>query len=599
MTFKNLRYILLLIVIVGYKTNTSITEDEKRPNVILVLTDDQGIGDLSCHGNPWLKTPNIDAFYEESVRFTDYHVSPVCTPTRGALMTGRYPINNGAWATYKGRDFLSRGTSTIPKLFKENGYKTALFGKWHLGDNYPSRPTDLGFETAVHHLAGGVGELSDYWGNNYFDDIYYVNNQPKQFKGYCTDVWFDETIKFIDKVKDDKEPFFIYLPTNAPHSPHYVADEYANPYKALEGKEYPNAKFFGMIANIDANFGKLDKYLKDNNIADNTILIFMTDNGATGGISRDETMGYNYGLRGRKTNKIEGGHRVPFFIRWKDGKISGGRDISQLSAHVDILPTLAGLCGITIPKETKFDGVDLSPLFLNDKDDSFKDRTVFVHHRQDWRQPKDETETCILQGDWRLVNGKELYDIKKDRKQLNDVSAEYPEMVKSLLADNQEFLTETKQNSEYNELPVSVIGSDFQKEVKLTIQHAIGEDKGIWKSEQVAAGMKNKNNRHALEVEKSGNYQIVCRRWPKECSGSILGVPTKNPKKWFTYKTISPQKVRISIANQMLEKAISKTDEEVVFNVKLEKGKTFLVNDFIEGNNKYGVYYTYISLLHE
>ena len=143
------------------------------PNVILILTDDQGIGDLGCQGNPWLKTPNIDAFYEASVRMTDFHVSPLCTPTRSALMRGKYPINNGTWATFKGRDALSRNTLTMADVFKQNGYSTALFGKWHLGDNYPTRPTDSGFDTAIHHLAGGVGELSDYWGNSYFDDVYY------------------------------------------------------------------------------------------------------------------------------------------------------------------------------------------------------------------------------------------------------------------------------------------------------------------------------------------------------------------------------------------------------------------------------------------
>ena len=185
-------------------------QSEKQPNVILILTDDQGIGDLGCHGNPWLKTPNIDKFYKSSVRFTDFHVSPLCTPTRAAIMTGQYPIHNGAWATYKGRDALSKGNTTIADVFKSAGYKTALFGKWHLGDNYPVRPTDSGFGHVVQHHAGGIGELSDHWGNTYFDDVYYVNNKPKQFEGYCTDVWFEETMKFIDKNKDD--PFF-YLST--------------------------------------------------------------------------------------------------------------------------------------------------------------------------------------------------------------------------------------------------------------------------------------------------------------------------------------------------------------------------------------------------
>ena len=572
----------------------SEAKTQRPPNVILILTDDQGIGDMGCQGNPWLKTPNMDAFYEEAVRLTDFHVSPLCTPTRAAIMTGRYPINNGAWATFKGRDALSPGVTTMADIFKQNGYTTALFGKWHLGDNYPVRPTDCGFDVAIHHLAGGVGELSDYWGNSYFDDVYYVNNEPKQFEGYCTDVWFDETIKFIENNKDD--PFFVYLPTNAPHDPLIVAEKYADPYKKLEKDKIISADLYGMIANIDENFGKLLRFLDEKDLANNTILIFMTDNGTRFGYSRDGKLGYNKGYRGIKGDKLEGGHLVPFFIRWPNGKIQGGRDVNTLAAHVDLIPTLAGLCGISIPQNISLDGIDLSPLLLQQKKKIGK-RTVFIHHRQDWRPPKDIAQTCILYDQWRLLNGKELYNIRKDPGQQNDLADRRPKLVKQLLDHNAKFLSTTKTNREYKELPVHVVGNEAQEEIKLTIQHAIGEDGGIWKTEQVAAGMKNKNNTHAIEVEKDGNYLISCTRWPKECPGPILGVPQKNPKGRFEYQTINPEKVRIQIANQILEKKIGSEDEEVGFEVRLEKGKTLLTNDFIEGKKKYGVYYTYIKYL--
>lgn len=567
---------------------------QRPPNVILILTDDQGIGDLGSHGNPWLKTPNIDAFYAKAVRLTDFHVSPLCTPTRSAIMTGRYPINNGAWATFKGRDALSENTLTMADVFKRNGYQTALFGKWHLGDNYPARPTDCGFDLAIHHLAGGVGELSDYWGNSYFDDVYYVNNEPKQFEGYCTDVWFDETMKFIDKNQD--KPFFIYLPTNAPHDPLIIAEKYAAPYKELEGKEIVSADLYGMIANIDENFGKLRQFLQDKGLVENTILIFMSDNGSRFGYSRDGKLGYNKGYRGIKGDKLEGGHRVPFFIRWPNGRIEGGKDVDVLTAHIDLLPTLAGLCKLSIPKNMLLDGLDLSPLLLRQKK-KLAPRTLFIHHRQDWRPPQDIAQTCILNDNWRLLNGNELYDVGKDPRQQNNLAAQFPELVKRLLSQNAAFLETAKTNPEYYELPVHIIGNKAQTEIKLTIQHAIGEDRGIWKCEQVAEGMKNKNNTHALKIEKDGNYIISCRRWPKEFPGSILGVPLENPKERFDYQTIKPERVRIQIANQILEKFIGKLDEEVTFKVKLEKGKTLLTNDFIEGNEKYGVYYTYIRKL--
>lgn len=581
---------LLVFCITGYAK--TYQKDKKSPNVILVLTDDQGIGELGCHGNQYIQTPNIDKFYKQAVRLTDFHVSPVCTPTRGAIMTGRYPISNGAWATYKGRDALSEGTYTMAKVFQQNGYKTGIFGKWHLGDNYPVRPTDIGFDVAVHHKAGGVGELSDYWGNNYFNDTYFVNNETQQFNGYCTDVWFQEAMKFIENNKD--QPFFVYLPTNAPHSPFYVDKKYAGPYQSLKGKEILNPEFYGMITNIDENFGKLEKFLKKNKLADNTILIFMTDNGTSDGISRDGKIGYNQGLRGRKGDKTEGGHRVPFFIRWKDGELIGGRNINEATAHVDLLPTLAKLCNITIPENIKLDGLDISPLLLKKKA-HFPERTLFVHHRQDWRRPSDVDETCIIKDEWRLVNGTELYDIENDRMQHNNLAKQHPKLVQQMLDDNENYLKIAKESPAYNEFPIAIVGNPAQEEIKLTIQHAIGDDNPIWKSEQVAEGLKNKNNTHALKIEKEGKYLISCRRWPKECPGTMLGIPKVNPKNWFNYKPISPDKVRIQIANQIFEKSIAGEDEEVVFEVFLEKGKTFLANDFVEGEEHYGVYYTYVT----
>ncbi|MEM6641426.1 MAG: arylsulfatase [Bacteroidota bacterium] len=589
-----LTFILSLLLAITAWPFSSYSQPQK-PNVIIVMTDDQGIGDLSCHGNPWLKTPSLDAFCKESVRMTDFHVSPVCTPTRAAIMTGRYPINNGAWATYKGRDALSGDARTMADVFQQNGYRTGIFGKWHLGDNYPVRATDSGFEVAVQHMSGGVGELSDYWGNSYFDDVYFVNNEPQQFKGYCTDVWFEEAMKFIEATKD--EPFFVYLPTNAPHSPFIVDPKYAEPYKHLEGTKINNANFYGMLVNLDENFGKLNQFLKDKKLADNTILIFLTDNGSGGGLSKDGKLGHDYGFRGSKGHKTEGGHRVPFFIRWPDAKIKGGKDIDELTTHVDLLPTLAGLCDITIPETMQLDGVDFSGL-LTKREKELPERTVYVHHNQDWRPPMDENKTCIMKDQWRLVNGKKLYDIEKDRHQENDLAGQFPEVVKELLSNNRTFVEKAKQNDEYHEFPVYIIGDEAQEEIKLTIQHAIGEGRGIWKAEQVSAGMKNVNNTHSIEVSKKGWYQIECRRWPKECPGPILGVPEYNPKGgMYDYQAITPDKVRIQIANQIIEKGILPEEEAVTFKVKLDKCKTLLVNDFIEGNDKYGVYYTYVSFI--
>lgn len=566
----------------------------EQPNVILVLTDDQGIGDLGAHGNPWIKTPNLDTFYEDVVRLTDFHVSPVCTPTRGAIMTGRYPINNGAWATYKGRDAMFGDSLTMAEVFQQNGYRTGLFGKWHLGDNYPVRPTDSGFDVAVHHKSGGVGELSDYWGNDYFDDIYFVNNEPQQFSGYCTDIWFDQAMKFIRETDD--QPFFVYLPTNAPHGPFIVAEKYAAPYRHLVGNKIVGAEFYGMITNIDENFGRLEVFLEETDLADNTILIFMTDNGSGGGRSNNDDLGFNQGFSGKKGSKLEGGHRVPFFIRWKDGHVEGGRDLADLSAHVDLLPTLAGLCGFKVPTQINLDGIDLSERLqgggVNDAE-----RTVFVHHNQDWRPPMDEDQTCIAKGPWRLVNGTDLYDIEQDRAQQNNLAKQHPEIVQQLLTQNLGFVANAKSQREYYEFPPSIIGNPQQLVTTLTIQHAIGDDAGFWKCEHVAAGLKSENNRHSIEVEKAGRYRIECRRWPRECPGPIHGIPAENPEDKFDYQRIAPETVQIQIANQVIEKSIGPDDHSVIFDVWLEEGKTLLSNDFIEDGKKFGVYYTYISAL--
>ncbi|MHC4214116.1 MAG: sulfatase-like hydrolase/transferase, partial [Planctomycetota bacterium] len=249
----------------------------RGPNVVLVITDDQGYGDLSCHGNKILKTPNLDKLYSQSTRLRDFHVNPTCSPTRAALMTGRYCNRTGVWHTIMGRSLLRKDEVTMADVFRDSGYRTGIFGKWHLGDNYPFRPMDRGFDDVLVHRGGGIGNTQDYWGNDYFDDSYFRNSKPEKFEGYCTDVWFAEAMKFIEANKD--RPFFCYLTTNAPHGPFRVPEKYSQPYK----NKGIVANFYGMIANIDENFGRLEAKLKELELDDDTILIFMTDNGTAAG----------------------------------------------------------------------------------------------------------------------------------------------------------------------------------------------------------------------------------------------------------------------------------------------------------------------------
>lgn len=332
--------------------------DNDKPNVVLVMTDDQGYGDLGCLGNKYLKTAALDRLYRQSVRLTNYHVDPTGAPTRAALLTGRYSCRTGVWHTMMGRSLLRRDEQTMADLFAGAGYRTAVFGKWHLGDNYPLRPQHRGFEEVIAHGGGGITQTPDYWGNDYFDDTYWHNGVPTKYEGYCTDVFFDGALTFIETNKD--KPFFAYIATNTPHGPLNVDPKYSEPYE-LNGVPADMAKFYGMIENIDENMGRLMARLDEWGLDDNTILIFMTDNGTASGGARAprpskndqaatarDWRGFNDGMRGTKGSEYDGGHRVPCFFRWPAGKLIAGRDVDRIAAHVDILPTLTELCDLQL-----------------------------------------------------------------------------------------------------------------------------------------------------------------------------------------------------------------------------------------------------------
>ncbi|MCP4455243.1 MAG: arylsulfatase, partial [Planctomycetes bacterium] len=324
-----------------------LAQAQGRPNVILVMTDDQGYGDLGCHGNPIVKTPNLDRLHSEAIRFTDFHVSSFCTPTRAALMTGRYPGRTGAYRTSSGRTLMHTDERTMAEVFSRQGYVTGMIGKWHLGDNAPHRPQDRGFHDVVWHRCGGVGQASDYWGSDYSDDTYERNGTFESFEGYCTDVWFSEARRFVKKNRE--EPFFLYLATNAPHGPYRVDPKWSKPYVG-KADWRGGPQFYGMVANIDHNLGLLREQLDALALTENTILIFMTDNGTANGaqfegLTSEAIRGFNAGMRGKKSSVYEGGHRVPFLMYWPAGRWVGGRDIKSLTAHIDVLPTLADLCG--------------------------------------------------------------------------------------------------------------------------------------------------------------------------------------------------------------------------------------------------------------
>jgi arylsulfatase A-like enzyme len=484
------------------------------PNVILIITDDQGYGDVGAHGNTLLKTPHLDALHAQSVRLTNFHVDPTCSPTRSALMTGRYSTRTGVWHTIAGRSLMNPRETTLAELFSAAGYDTAQFGKWHLGDNYPLRAQDQGFRVTLHHGGGGVTQTPDFWGNDYFDDTYsQQDGTTRAVEGYCTDVWFREALSFIEAEREG--PFFCYLATNAPHAPYFVAEEWKQPYLAA-GVAEPMASFYGMIANIDANIGRLVARLDETGLAENTVLIFMTDNGTAAGVARNpkpgEWPGFNAGMRGQKGSPYDGGHRVPFFIRWPVGGIGGGRDIEGLTAHIDVLPTLAELCGIDPPRDVWLDGISLAGA-LRDATATIPERTLFVHSQRIER-PEKWRQSAVMTGRWRLVNGEELFDVRIDPGQQQDVAVTKPDVVAELRSAYEGWWTSL--SPALDEEVRIVLGSAVQNPTMLTC-HDWHAEEVPWNQQSVSRDPAV-NGYWNVEVEQGGRYAVTLRTRPEGVS---------------------------------------------------------------------------------
>jgi len=566
----------------------------RRPNVVLVITDDHGYGDLGCTGNPWIKTPNLDAFHDECVRLTDFHVSPLCTPTRGALMTGRRPVRNGAWATCWGRSILRKTEVTMADVFAAAGYRTGMFGKWHLGDNYPYRPQDRGLAHVVAHRGGGVGNTPDFWGNSYFDDTYFHNGTPRAHEGYCTDVWFDEAMKFIEANK--ASPFLCYLATNAPHAPYLVADKYKAPY--LDNPDIPEPAFYGMIANIDENMGRLIAKLDELGLADNTILIFMTDNGSSGGWVEAEARGYNAGMRGKKGSYYDGGHRVPFFIRWPAGGIGGGRDIDEMVLHVDVLPALIDLCGLEAPAGVAFDGTSAAGL-LDGTCSELGDRVGFLQYRQ-YTDPPRKWENAVITRRWRLVGGSELYDIKADPPQQHDLASEHPDVVAKLREAHEQWWAEISPGLDEH-CPIS-LGNEAENPTRLNAMDVLGDV--AWHQGHIIKAQKS-TGKWAVDVEREGQYRFRLRRWPEELDLPIdEAVSSQEAERNIYYpggrcNTINPVQARLKIFDREQTIAVEKGATEATFTLDLNRtGVTQLEAWFADAaGDEQGAYYVYVQRL--
>lgn len=412
-----------------------------RPNIILVMTDDQGMGDLSCMGNEIVKTPNIDRFYRQSTRFTDFHVNPTCAPTRSAIMSGRAPLRNGVTHTIYQRERMALDVFTLPQMLESAGYQTGIFGKWHLGDEAAYLPGSRGFKEVLIHGAGGIGQvgLGDFPPNKtnaYFDSVLLHNNTIVKSTGFCTDVFFNATLAWIKAQNSTKKSYFAYLSLNAPHGPLIAPESYKQRFLDA-GYDNNTAGRYGMIENIDDNFGKLMAKLHEWNALENTLVIFMTDNGMS--MRRIVNNGkkiapFNAGMKGKKNSPNEGGTHVPAFWQWK-GVLGEGVDVNALTADIDLYSTFTELAGATLPeKMQEVDGRSMLPLLENSLAD-WPDRELFIHCGR-WDAGQADAakfHKCAVRTQrWRFVNNKELYDISADPGERSDVAASHPEVVNRL-----------------------------------------------------------------------------------------------------------------------------------------------------------------------
>ncbi len=490
---------------------TTAQKMKVKPNVIIVLSDDQGYGDLSAHGNPILKTPALDKMYAESVRMSNFHSSPLCTPTRGQLMTGIDAMRNGASTVRFGRGRIQRDLVTMPEVFRDNGYTTGLFGKWHLGDTYPDRPTDRGFQKALWIKGWGLASEAEF-DNDYYKTRYMNGSETIQSSKYCTDLWFDEAMKWMGEMSGKKQPFFTYLSLNVTHGPFYAPEEDYEFYRnKVEDKN--TAMFLGMVRNMDTNMERLDKWLIEKKLKDNTIVIFMGDNGGTGG-----TKVFNAGMRDIKGSNYEGGHRSICFLQWPKGPIGKPRTIDYPTEAQDLLPTFIDLLGFRQDDKYKFDGESLKPVLQNPSK-AGASRMFVVQHIAANNLRK--FGGCVVMDSWRLVGEDELYDVSKDPGQQHNVAANNPEILKKMRDHYEKWwaITEPKAN---DIVPV-VVGSEMEETVLVTCSEWLTES--INTQWAVANGLGTaKGGEYKLFAEQKGKYLIELSRWPFHLNRPLTAV---------------------------------------------------------------------------
>ncbi len=562
--------------------------DRPRPNLLIILTDDQGYGDLSLHGNPVVQTPHLDRLGREGVRFDQFHVTSMCSPSRGALLTGRHPLANAAMSTAHGRNTLRPGLPTLPQALKDAGYRTALFGKWHLGRNWPNRPTDRGFQRFYGFQGFGPTGISSRWNSDYIDPWFLDGDREIQARGFCTDILFDEAMKWIGQANHAKQPFFAMIATNAPHFPFWAPKELAAKFAHTK-----NPEFFAMVANLDANAGRIERFLAEHGLRDNTIVVFLTDNGTVGGAST-----FNAGMRGHKATPWEGGHRVPLFVRWPRGEIEGGREIDGLADVTDLFPTLLELCGVPMPAEARPDGISLVPA-LRSLSPLPEHRKLVMQIYQGSLNPKT---ACVMWRGLRFLWQDALYDLAADFGQETNIAEKLPGNFELMREHYRQWFAQVEPAT--REILPEHIGHAHQPEVILDgsmCPNGTDGQAGVRRALPDKGGMPGPW--HVL-AHHGGRYRITLRRWPLESGLKLAeGAP---PFETACSGPPEPEGVALPITQATLEvdgkrlrQPVGEDPAAIAFETTLDAGAHTLLARFYGQNETplCGAFYAHVVCL--
>ena len=566
--------------------------------VILVLIDDIGYGEIDCLYPSDLATPSFDKLCKQSVRLTDFHVGTSCSPSRASILTGRNLNATGVWGTTGCRDVLRDNEQTMAEVFRANGWKTGIFGKWHLGEGYPYSPRFRGFEVSVIHGGGGVSQQPDFWANDYYSDVdfkgnpalpdtYLSNGNPVKGEGHVTDFWFENAKRFVRNSVNEGKPFFCFLPTNAPHFPMNAPHGYKKGYD-------------GLIEHLDYHIGLLDDFLAEEGLMDDVLLVFTSDNGTESGPER------RGGLRHKKCGWYDGAHNVPCFVRWKNGGLGGSqetsRDVPYLTAGMDLLPTFIDLLGLSRPKGGQpIHGISLKPMLL-DPHYMPESRTVVVDTQRGldltkWKQAnvmQDEIRDGEILHKWRLVResqGKplELFDFQVDRRTENDIAALHPDHVKSLENEYESWWDEymAPMSGEY---ATFVVDEEYEEESVLNCHYWAGG--GPWNQSAIRDAARGGSRKHKLRFAKPGRYRFELRRWPREDGGAIAGTPNIGEGTALPIKVASIS--LDGVGDQSAE--VVAGDFAAVFEMDVPAVDATLESAFADENHRVlcGAYYVYV-----